>query len=156
MLTGVRRLGHAIPPIFVVSPLGLLSASVIFDFLELVSGGRAFGEIAYWLILSGLTGGIAMAILGTVDRTMLPSGSREKARATVHLIAYVAVLAIYGASAYVRDNDSRTPEVAAMILATLGTGIALFGATVGAELVGTGRPSHDASLHARRTATADR
>jgi uncharacterized membrane protein len=135
MLSGVRRLGHAVPPIFVVAPLGLLSTSVMFDFIHLMGGGVGFGSVAYWMVLSGLTAGAAAAILGFVDWFMLPDGSREKKKALTHLIAYVVVLAAYAASAYVRRNDPTGPEIASTILATFGSAVALFGATIGAELI---------------------
>jgi uncharacterized membrane protein len=135
MLTGVRRLGHSIPPILVVAPLGLLSTSVMFDFVHLMGGSSGFGTVAYWVVLSGLTAGVASGILGFVDWLMLPDGRREKKKALTHLVAYVIVLAAYGASAYVRRNDPAGPEIASTILATFGAAVALFGATIGAELI---------------------
>lgn len=136
MLSGVRNLGHSIPPILIVSPLGLLSTSVMFDFVHLVGGSANFGAIAFWMVLAGLTAGVAAAILGSVDWMMLPDGTREKKKALTHLIAYVTVLIVYGASAYVRRNDPAEPEIASTILATFGSAVALFGATIGAELIG--------------------
>ncbi len=136
MLSGVRSLGHSIPPIFVVAPLGLLSTSVMFDFIHLIGGSVDFGVVAFWMILSGLTTGIAAAVLGSVDWMILPDGSREKKKALTHLIAYAAVLVVYGAAAYVRRNDPAEPEIASTMLATLGSAVALFGATIGAELIG--------------------
>jgi len=136
MLTGVRRLGHSIPPAFVVFPLGMLSASVIFDFVNLMTGRETFSQIAHWMVLGGLTAGLGVAILGLVDWLMLASGSRAKKRALVHLVAYSFVLIVYAASAYSRTNDPSKPEIAATFLATFGAGIALFGATLGAELAG--------------------
>ena len=136
MLTGVRRLGHSIPPTFVVLPLGMLSTSVIFDFVNLMTAREVFSEIAYWMVLGGLTAGLGVAILGLVDWLMLTTGSRAKKRALVHLIAYSFVLIVYAASAYSRTNDPTKPEIAATFLATFGAGVALFGATFGAELAG--------------------
>jgi uncharacterized membrane protein len=134
MLTGVRSLGNTIPPIFVVAPLGLLSTSV-FDFVHLMGGSADFANVAYWMILGGLTAGVAMVILAFVDQLMLPDGSREKKKARIHLTAYVTVLVVYGASAYVRGSDPAGPQIASTVLATFGSAVALFGATIGAELV---------------------
>src|SRR4051812_47017939 len=117
MLNGVRRLDHSIPPTFVVFPLGMLSTSVIFDFLRLMGGIEIFSNIAYWMVLSGLASGAAAAVLGFLDWLMLPSGSRSRKRALVHLIAYTAVLVIYAASAYIRTNDPSEPQIAAIFLA---------------------------------------
>lgn len=136
MLSGVRRLGHSIPPTLVVFPLGMLSTSVIFDFAHLIGGSEVFSTIAYWAIMSGLTAGLAIAVLGFVDWLMLPTGTRAKKRASIHLIAYTFVLVIYSFSAYARNNDPQNPEIAATLFATFGAGIALFGATLGAELAG--------------------
>lgn len=136
MLSGTRRLGHSIPPTLVVFPLGMLSTSVIFDFAHLVGGSEVFTTVAYWTVMGGLTAGLAIAILGFVDWMMLPAGTRAKKRAAIHLIAYTFVLVIYAFSAYARNNDPHSPEIAATLFATFGAGIALFGATLGAELAG--------------------
>jgi uncharacterized membrane protein len=150
MLSGVRRLGHSIPPTFVVFPLGMLSTSVIFDFAHLLGAGEVFSTIAYWMIMSGLTAGLAIAILGAVDWLLLPPRTRARKRAFIHLIAYTFVLVIYAFSAYSRNNDPHTPEIAATLFATFGAGIALFGATLGAELVGkSGRSEREVLPSAR-------
>jgi uncharacterized membrane protein len=107
----------------------------MFDFVHLMGGSSEFGMAAYWVILSGLTVGVASAILGFVDWLMLPDGTRKKKKALTHLIAYTAVLTVYGASAYVRRNDPAAPEITSTILATFGSAVALFGATIGAELI---------------------
>jgi uncharacterized membrane protein len=149
MLSGTRRLGHTIPPTLVVFPLGMLSTSVIFDFVHLVGGSEVFSTIAYWMILGGLTAGLAIAILGLVDWLIIPDGTRAKKRASIHLLAYTFVLAVYTVSAWSRNNDPSSPEIAATLFATFGAGIALFGATLGAELAGKSEvPERPALRHA--------
>ena len=86
--------------------------------------------------MSGLTAGIAAAIFRYLDWLIQRDGSRERKKALTHLIAYVAVLLVYGAAAYIRRNDRAEPEIASTILVTLGSAVALFGATIGAELIG--------------------
>jgi len=128
----------------------MLSTSVIFDFARLVGGSEVLTTIAYWTVMSGLTAGLAIAILGFVDWLMLPAGTRAKKRAAIHLIAYTFVLVIYAFSAYSRNNDPQNPEIAATLFATLGAGIALFGATLGAELSGNSETPQRAAVRPAR------
>ncbi|MFL6373655.1 MAG: DUF2231 domain-containing protein [Pyrinomonadaceae bacterium] len=147
MLSGSRALGHAIPAELVVLPLGLLSTSVIFDFVHLIGGHTAFSQIAYWVILCGLIGGVAAFVFGCLDWLLLPSRSGARRLASVHLALYIIVLAIYGTGLYLRGNDPASPEIASTFFSTVGAGIALIGVTFGSEMYARTREPNDGILH---------
>ena len=110
MLSGSRALGHAIPAELVVLLLGLLSTSVIFDFVHLLAGSPAFSRVAYWVILTGLTVGVAALVFGWMDWLLLPRRGSARKLAFVHLVIYAMVLAIYGMGLFLRGNDPAAPE----------------------------------------------
>jgi uncharacterized membrane protein len=147
MLSGSRALGHTIPAELVVLPLGLLSTSVIFDFVHLLGGNLAFSQIAYWVILSGLTGGVAAFVFGCVDLLLLPSRSFTRKLASVHLVIYVVVLAIYGTGLWLRGNDPGSPEITSTFFSTVGAGIALIGVIFGSEIYARTREPNEVVLH---------
>ena len=147
MLSGSRALGHAIPAELVLLPLGLLSTSVIFDFFHLVGGSPRFSQVAYWVILSGLTLGAATLVFGWIDWLLLPRPGSARKIASVHLAIYLLVLAIYGMGLCLRGNDPASPEIAATFFSTVGAGLALVGVTFGSEIHARTREPNEAILH---------
>ncbi|MBV9241933.1 MAG: DUF2231 domain-containing protein [Acidobacteria bacterium] len=135
MESGARVLGHSIHPILIVFPLGLLSTGVVFDFIHLLGGGPTFTLVAYWMIMSGLVGGMLAAIFGWVDWFVIPSNSRAKKVGLLHGIVNAIVLLLYAASLYFRYNDPSRPEIIATVFSTIGAGFALVGGWLGGELV---------------------
>ena len=54
MESRARLFGHAIHPILIVYPLGLLSAGVIFDVIYLVTGNQTWTLVSFWMIAAGI------------------------------------------------------------------------------------------------------
>ena len=67
MQSRVKLLGHAVHPMLIVFPLGLLSAAVAFDVVSLIAGQVRWYEVAYYLMAAGLVGGVAAALTGWID-----------------------------------------------------------------------------------------
>jgi uncharacterized membrane protein len=147
MLSGSRALGHVIPAKLVVLPLGLVSTSVIFDFVHLLGGSAEFSQAAYWVILAGLTSGVAALVFGWIDWLLLPMGTIARKLAFMHLVVYFIVLGIYGMGLYLRGNDPASPEITSTVFSTVGAGIALLGVTFGSEVYARTREPHQAILH---------
>ena len=57
MESKVKSMGHAMHPMLVVFPLGLLITSAVFDIVHLITGNGYWSEIAFWMIAAGLIGG---------------------------------------------------------------------------------------------------
>ena len=64
MSNGVKFLGHSVHPILIVFPLGLLSAATIFDVINVFRPGDGIATAAYWMLASGVIGGVLAAIFG--------------------------------------------------------------------------------------------
>lgn len=104
-------------------------------------------QVAYWVVLTGLTGGAAAAVFGWIDWLLLPIGSGARKLALVHLITYLLVLGIYATGFYLRGTATAAPEIASIFFSTIGAGIALIGVTFGSEIYARAREPKDAILH---------
>jgi uncharacterized membrane protein len=76
MESKAKVMGHPVHPILVPFPLGLLTTSVIFDVVHLLTGGARWAEIAFWMIAAGVIGGLLAAFFGLIDWLAIPSGTR--------------------------------------------------------------------------------
>jgi uncharacterized membrane protein len=74
-----KILGHPIHPILIPFPLGLLSTSVVFDVVHLLTGNGKWSEVSFWMIAAGVIGGLVAAVFGLIDWLAIPSGTRAKA-----------------------------------------------------------------------------
>lgn len=128
---------HRLHPAFVSIPLGAWTTSMVFDVL----GCRATGEhkrpyqlSADAAIAIGIAGSLPAAKTGLADWVDLYDHRRRAG--TAHALLNVAALACYGTSLALRkcNPDARTP---ALVLSTLGFGLATTGGALGGELVYT-------------------
>lgn len=133
MESRAKLLGHALHPILIVFPLGLLGMAAIFDLLYLATGLRDLPVASYWMIAAGVVTGLLAAVFGFWDWVHVPGGSRAKAIGAWHGGGNVVVVVLFAAAWVLRAN-ARTGsveyapnglplilEVAALVLA-LGTG----------------------------------
>jgi uncharacterized membrane protein len=136
MESRVKVLGHPAHQILIVFPLGLLVTSVVFDGIAAGTGSRAFGEVAFWMIASGIVGGLLAAPFGLIDWLAIPRGTRADAVGMWHGLGNVLVLALFAASLAVRYNGDRAaPSVVAYVLAVAGLITGMVTAWLGGELV---------------------
>lgn len=135
MESRAKLLGHAIHPIMIVFPLGLLSTAVIFDVIYLLWGNPTFATVAYYMIAAGIIGGFAAAIFGAIDWLAIPSGTRAKSVGIYHAVGNVIGLLFFIGSWWLRRDVPERPETLASILAFAGLGFALVGGWLGGELV---------------------
>ena len=78
MESRAKLFGHAIHPILIVFPLGLLATGVIFDVIYLIWGNPTMATVAYYMIAAGIVGGAIAAPPGWVDWFAIPSGNTIK------------------------------------------------------------------------------
>jgi uncharacterized membrane protein len=67
-----KIIGHPLHPILIPFPLGLLSTSVIFDVVHLLTGNGKWSEISFWMIAAGVIGGLVAAVFGLIDWLAIP------------------------------------------------------------------------------------
>src|ERR687884_970952 len=97
MESRAKIMGHPIHPILIPFPLGLLSTSVVFDVVYLLTGNGKWSEISFWMIAAGVIGGLAAAVFGLIDWLAIPSGTRAKAIGLGHGLSNVVMVALFAA-----------------------------------------------------------
>ena len=136
MESRAKVLGHAIHPILIVFPLGLLATGVIFDVIYLIWGNPTMATVAYYMIAAGIVGGAIAAPPGWIDWFAIPSGTRAKSIGLTHGLGNVLVLILFLVSWWLRRNSPNfQPDTFAYILSFVGAGLSLLTGWLGGELV---------------------
>lgn len=135
MESRAKLLGHAIHPIMIVFPLGLLATGVAFDVLYLIRGNPLMATVAYWMIAAGIIGGFLAAPFGWIDWFAIPSGTRAKSVGLMHGLGNTLTLLLFIGSWWLRRDAPERPEMLEHVLAFAGAGVALVAGWLGGELV---------------------
>jgi uncharacterized membrane protein len=135
MESRAKVLGHAIHPILIVFPLGLLATGVIFDVVYMIWGNPTMATVAYWMIVAGIIGGLVAAVPGWIDWFAIPADTRAKSVGLIHGLGNVLVLLLFIGSWWLRRDAPERPEMLEHILSIAGAGVALFTGWLGGELV---------------------
>jgi uncharacterized membrane protein len=135
MESRAKFLGHAIHPILIVFPLGLLATGVVFDIIYLLGSDPQMAVVAYWMIAAGIIGGFAAAPFGWIDWFKIPAGTRAKRIGLLHGLGNITAMLFFIGSWALRYNDPARPEALATVLGLAGAGLAMFGGWLGGELV---------------------
>lgn len=144
MESKAKIFGHAIHPILIVFPLGLLATAVIFDVIYLVTANRTWAFVAFWMIAAGLIGGLIAALFGLIDYLNIPNGTRAKRIGMYHGLVNLGAVLLFALSFYLRWNASGdvpgdlstiSPPTTALLCSFVGAALALLGGWFGGELV---------------------
>lgn len=135
MESRAKLFGHAIHPILIVYPLGLLSTALIFDIIYLVTANPRWATISFWMIAAGVVGGLLAAVFGFIDYLNIPSRTRAKRIGLVHGLTNVGVMVLFALSWWLRSDLPEAPPTLALALSFVGVGAALLGGWLGGELV---------------------
>jgi uncharacterized membrane protein len=127
--------GHPIHPILIPFPLGLLTTSVVFDVVHLLTASGRWSEISFWMIAAGVIGGLAAAVFGLIDWLAIPSGTRAKAVGLWHGTTNVVMVTLFIASWLLRADAPGDPGTVALVLSFVAVGLASLGGFLGGELV---------------------
>src|SRR5215203_6456763 len=129
-------MGHPIHPILIPFPLGLLSTSVVFDVVYLLTGNGKWSEISFWMIAAGIIGGLAAAVFGLIDWLAIPDGTRAKQIGLWHGGGNVVVVALFAISAFLRwGTADHLPDTVALVLEVTAILLGTVTAWLGGELV---------------------
>jgi len=135
MESRAKILGHPVHQMLIVFPLGLLSTSIVFDTLRLVTGNKKWSEVSYRVLGAGLVGAMVAAPFGTIDWLAIPNGSRAKAIGTLHGAGNLVVSGLFGASWLLRRGNPSKRVVLPVILSVAGGALAGVTAWLGGELI---------------------
>jgi uncharacterized membrane protein len=135
MESRAKLFGHPLHPILIVFPLGLLATSVIFDIAYWATGNARLSDVAYWMIVAGVLGGLVAAPFGMIDWLAIPAGTRAKSIGALHGVGNGVVVLLFVVSWYVRTRAGVPPSTSAYVFSFLGVGLALWTGWLGGELV---------------------
>ena len=135
MESRARLFGHAVHPMLIVFPLGLLAMAVIFDIFALALSQGYWSEIGYWMIAAGVVTGLLAAPFGLIDWLAIPAGTRAKRIGAVHGLGNVVVVLLFAISWLLRSDAPASPGVLALVLSFAAGAMALFTGWLGGELV---------------------
>ena len=132
----IRIAGHALHPMLIVFPLGLLGSSVAWDLAYLGTKNPMWGQIAFWTILAGMIGALLAAVPGFVDWMGIPDRTRAKRVGVYHLATNLLVLLLFVVSAVARyTHGYETPTLGMMVVSWIGIACAIVSGWFGGELV---------------------
>jgi uncharacterized membrane protein len=132
--------GHAVHPMLIVFPLGLLGTSVVWDICALAMRESAWAVISFWTIVAGVVGALVAAVPGFIDWLGIPRGTRARVLGAYHLALNLTVVALFVLSLAVRLRTPGGYEMAgpgAMALGWFAVALAIVSAWLGGELVET-------------------
>ena len=135
MQARAKLLGHPIHQMLIVFPLGLLATSFIFDIVHLITGNGRFADISFWMISSGIIGGLLAAVFGFVDWLAIPRHTRAKRIGALHGGGNVIVTALFSVSWLLRYDAPTAPDGLAIVVSGLAVALAVVTGWLGGELV---------------------
>jgi uncharacterized membrane protein len=137
MESRAKVFGHPIHQILIVFPLGLLSTTVAFDAIRLVTGNEKWSVASHKMLGAGLISAMVAAPFGLIDWVAIPSGTRAKRIGTLHGLGNLAVVGLFGASWLLRRGNPEKNVILPGILAAMGGALAGVTGWLGGELVDT-------------------
>jgi len=135
MESKAKLLGHPIHPMLVVFPLGLLATAAIFDVIALSSRNPFWFQLSFWMIASGIIGGLLAAVFGLVDWLAIPANTRASKIGMWHGLGNLVVVILFFLSWFLRRPVIDDPPIAALVLSFSAVLIALVTGWLGGELV---------------------
>ena len=135
MESRAKLFGHPIHPMLIPFPLGLLLTSFIFDVVYLLTDNGKWSEIAFWMISTGVIGGLAAAVFGLIDWLAIPSGTRAKRIGLWHGAGNVVVVVLFIVSWLLRMDAPGEPGAIPIVLSLVGVALAGLTGWLGGELV---------------------
>ena len=136
MESKAKLAGHAVHPMLITLPLGLLGTAVIFDIIRAFNDSTDLAVASFYMIAAGIIGGLLAAVFGLVDWLAIPTGTRAKRLGLWHGVGNVVVVALFAVSWLLRrGQDGYVPTGVAFWLEVVAVLLALATAWAGGELV---------------------
>lgn len=135
MESRAKALGHAIHPMLIPFPLGLLATAVVFDIVYLFTDRPGFAVAAAYMIGAGIIGGLLAAPFGWIDWFKIPSGTRAKSIGLLHGLGNIVVVVLFAVSWLLRAGAAWEPTALALVCSFAAVLLAVAAAWMGGELV---------------------
>jgi len=140
MRSRIQVARHALHPMLVVFPLGLLSTSVVWDICRLATRHASWGMISFWTIVAGVVGALVAAVPGFVDWLAIPRGTRARTIGLYHMIINLIVVGLFVLSLILRTmapGGYAAAGFSRMVLGWIGVVLAVVSGWLGGELIET-------------------
>ena len=95
MESRIKLAGHAVHPMLVIFPLGLLITSLVFDVMFLVTGRTGLAFVSFAIMAGGVGAGLLASVFGLIDWLAVPrgtQGARGRDLARTHLAGVAGAL----------------------------------------------------------------
>jgi len=142
MESRAKALGHPIHQMLIPFPFGLLSTAVIFDiiylFVDTPSTADTLALVAFWMMASGIIGGLVAAPFGLIDYLAIPTGTRAKSVGLLHGVGNLFMLVLFAVSLWLRysaPGPAHRPSTAALAASIVAFLLAGVTGWLGGELV---------------------
>ena len=136
MESRAKALGHAIHPMLIPFPLGLLATAVVFDVIYLITDKPGFAMASAYAIAAGIIGGLIAAPFGWIDWFKIPANSRAKRIGLVHGLGNIVVVVLFAISWLLRAGSfGWEPDAWALVCSFAAVVLAVGTAWLGGELV---------------------
>jgi uncharacterized membrane protein len=135
MESKAKLFGHAIHPMLIVFPLGLLATAAAFDIVGLNQNDLMWFHISFWMIAAGIIGGLCAAVFGVIDWLAIPRGTRAWGIGLWHGGTNAVVVLLFAISWFMRRANAEIPSNSSLLPSFLGVVLALVGGWMGGELV---------------------
>lgn len=147
MESRAKLAGHAIHPMLITLPLGLLGTAVIFDIIRAFTNEADLAVASFYMLAAGILGGLLAAVFGLVDWLAIPARTRAKGIGALHGIGNVVVALFAGSWLLRRGQADYQPTGVAFWLGVVAVVLALATAWLGGELVERLRVGVDEGAH---------
>ncbi|MFL6375820.1 MAG: DUF2231 domain-containing protein [Pyrinomonadaceae bacterium] len=142
MESKARAAGHAIHPMLIVFPLGLLGMAAIFDIIYLVTGTIGWTTVSFWMIAAGIISGLIAAVPGLIDWVaIVPPRSRAWYIGLYHGVGNVVIVLLFAVSWFLRKRPASgfamagAPDTIALVCSFAGFVLSLITGWLGGELI---------------------
>ncbi len=131
----IKLLGHSVHQMLVPLPIGLLIGTAGLDAWQLFDPSPARAEVTFVLLLGTLiTGGIA-AVVGWIDWSGIPTGTRARSVGLAHGVGNALLLSLLLISWTLRREVPSMPPTPALWLVFVSAAVGGVTAWLGGELV---------------------
>jgi uncharacterized membrane protein len=141
MESRAKLAGHAIHPMLIVFPLGLLGMAVVFDILYMATGNASLATASFLNITAGIIAGLVAAVFGFWDWLSIPDGTRARRVGLLHGGGNVVVVVLFIVAWLLRLNArgaggvDYAPNGLPIVLEIVALLLALVTGWLGGELV---------------------
>jgi uncharacterized membrane protein len=120
--------GHPFHPVMVTVPIGAWVSSVVLDIAFLTTDNAALAEASLWLIAVGIVAALLAALLGLLDLSTVPRGTRAFKTGITHATLNVVVVVLFAVGFWIRyGHGTESVPISGFVISLVA--VALLGAS---------------------------